>query len=77
MKHSSRPYILITGKYTIEDNVYTGYGIGYSDSNLSLSFENLATNPITDANLVKICNDLALSPIHLEDVAEDFLLKAT
>lgn len=69
-------YSLIKGTYLIEGEAHIGYGIGYTE-NSALSFENLALNPIPVAKLVKLCNELDLSPIHLKDVVEDFLIEST
>lgn len=69
-------YVLIKGLYSIDGDTHIGYGIGYNDDS-SLFFEDLTTNPTLVTNLVKLCNDLNLSPIHLKDVLEDFLVDAT
>ena len=69
-------YSLIKGTYLIEGKAHIGYGIGYTE-NSALSFEDLTLNPISVAKLVKLCNELDLSPIHLKDVVEDFLIEST
>ena len=69
-------YILIKGTYLIEGESHIGYGIGYTE-NSALSFEDLTLNPIAVEKLVKLCNELDLSPIHLKDVVEDFLIEST
>ena len=68
-------YSLIEGIYLIDGESHTGYGIGYTE-NCALSFEDLAFIPLTVAKLVKLCNELDLSPIHLKDVVEDFLIES-
>lgn len=68
-------YTLIQGSYSIEGESHLGYGIGYTEG-VALSFENLTVNCIPIAKLVKLCNDLDLSPIHLKDVVEDFLIES-
>ena len=69
-------YIIIQGRYLIEGEAHTGYGIAYT-GNSTLSFEDLTGNPTTIAELVRLCNELDLSPIHLKDVVEDFLIQST
>ena len=69
-------YSLMRGIYLIDGDSYVGYGIGYTE-NSTLSFEDLALDPIVVAKLVKLCNELDLSPIHLKDVVEDFLIEST
>ena len=69
-------YSLIKGTYLIEGESHIGYGIGYTE-NSDLSFEDLTLNPIAVAKLVKLCNELDLSPIHLKNVVEDFLIQST
>ena len=69
-------YTLIQGSYSIDGETHIGYGIAYTEDR-ALSVEDLTTNPTSAAKLVKLCNDLDLSPIHLMDVAEDFLVEAT
>ncbi len=69
-------YTLIKGTYLIEEEAHIGYGIGYTENN-TLSFEDLTLNPISVAKLVKLCNELDLSPIQFKDVVEDFLVEST
>ena len=69
-------YTLIQGLYSIEGKTHIGYGIGYTEDS-SLSFENLTLSPTVVAKLVKLCNELDLSPLHLKDVVEDFLIEST
>ena len=66
-------YTLIEGLYSIDGEIHTGYGIGYTEDGTP-SFEDLTTDPISVARLVNLCNNLDLSPIHLGDVVEDFLI---
>ena len=69
-------YALIQGSYLTDEKTYIGYSIGYTE-NSALSFEDLTLDPIAIAKLVKLCNELDLSPIHLKDVVEDFLIEST
>ena len=59
------------------DNVST-YGIGvtvsYDDCIIVTdSYIDVSKNKYLIDNLVKLCNDLQLDPIHLDDVIDDFL----
>ena len=69
-------YSLVEGTYLIDGEAHIGYGIGYTENSV-LSFEDLTLNPIAVEKLVKLCNELNLSPIHLKDVVEDFLIEST
>ena len=69
-------YALIQGSYLIDGETHIGYGIGYTQNSV-LSFEDLTLNRTDAAKLVTLCNELDLSPIHLNDVVEDFLIKST
>lgn len=69
-------YSLIQGTYLIDGDAHIGYGISYTEDR-ALSFEDLTVNAIDIANLVNLCNELDLSPIHLRDVVEDFLIEST
>ncbi len=67
-------YYLIKDTYTLEGEAHIGYGIGCSDSKRSSTFEDLTTDQNRADTLIEQCNKLHLSPIHLEDVVEDFLV---
>lgn len=67
-------YVLIQRTYSIDGDCHIGYGIAHTEDS-SLSFEDLTTDLIAITKLVKLCNELDLSPIHLKDVVEDFLVE--
>lgn len=67
------PYFLITGTYVVEESKHMGYGIGYRADKDILCFEDVTTNRNAIQHLIKQCNDLKLSPIHLADVIQDFI----
>lgn len=69
------PYFLIANIYIVEDRPHIGYGIGCRADNSA--FEDMSADPIALANLINLCNKLKLSPLHLEDVVEDFLIEST
>lgn len=69
-----KPYFLIANTYIVEDRSHIGYGIGCHADNST--FEDLTTDPIAIETLINLCNKLKLSPLHLEDVVEDFLVDA-
>lgn len=66
------PYFLIASTYIIEDQSHIGYGIGCRTDNTA--FEDMSTDSIAIENLINLCNKLKLSPLHLEDAVEDFLV---
>lgn len=64
-------YRIIASRYTLEGVSYLGYGI----KGMKREIEDITTDYARLAVLVKLCNELVLDPIHLEDVVEDFLSK--
>ena len=50
---------------------YVGFGIDYPEGRISIP--DIFLDRSKAENLVKTCNDLDLSPIHLHDVIEDVL----
>ncbi len=69
-------YVLIQGTYSTEEESYIGYGIDCIEDK-TLSFENLTTKQEPVAELVRLCNNLDLSSVHIMDVVEDFLIEST
>ena len=67
-------FFLIKKEYTLENQVYIGYGIGCFIDGKEMIFENLSADYRKVSNLVEICNDLSLSPVHLCDAVDDFLI---
>lgn len=64
-------YQLIKSKVNDEDgNIFDTYGISYKE----IVIEDISTNKTNVEKLVRLCNELELSPIHLNDVVEDFLV---
>lgn len=68
-------YILICDTYTDGTKRRTGYGIAVLDrESVTISTaHDLSPDESEVTELVKMCNRLKLSPIHLQDVIEDFL----
>lgn len=68
-------YILIRDTYSDGTLRRTGYGIAALDrESVTISAaHDLSSNETEVAELVKTCNRLKLSPMHLQDVVEDFL----
>lgn len=66
-------YFLIVGTYLLEAETHIGYGIGYRSRNQVVYFEDITTDLLAMTDLIFLCNKLKLSPIHLEDVVEDFI----
>ena len=64
---------MIVGTYLLEGVPHTGYGIEYRSRNQVIRFEDLTTDLLSITDLISLCNKLELSPLHLEDVVDDFL----
>lgn len=68
-------YILVRDTYSGDTGTRVGYGIAAIDHErvtISAALD-LSSDETKVADLVKKCNRLKLSPIHLQDVVEDFL----
>ncbi len=77
---SSITYGLVEERYALNGQERTSYGIAiYADAELDgtatviASIHDITSDKPKLAALVQQCNLLELSPIHLEDVVEDFL----
>ncbi len=62
-------YRVIGRQYVFEGTRYLGYGISCPCREI----EDITTDYYRLARLVKLCNELQLDPVHLDDVVEDFL----
>ena len=60
--------------YIVEEQSHIGYGIGCHADNSA--FEDISMDQLSITKLISLCNKLKLSPVHLEDVVEDFLVDA-
>jgi len=67
-------FFLIEGEYTLENQKHIGYGIGSHMNGKEMLFEDLSVNYQNVSNFVEKCNEAHLSPIHLRDAVEDFLV---
>ena len=69
-------YKLTKGKYIVEGSKHIGYGIALKSNGTqcAVSFSDITLDRDKAARLVKLCNKLQLSPIHLKDVIDDFLI---
>lgn len=70
----SNPYSIVQNIHIIENESHIGYGIEYSGEDGLILLEDIACHNEELAELIRLCNTLSLSPIHLSDVVEDFLL---
>lgn len=75
-------YDIIEEIYVLEDYRRYSYGIAAYDHSITEStayiiaaIRDISPNKAEIAKLVELCNRLKLSPIHLNDVVEDFLSK--
>jgi len=62
-------YYLISGKYEIEGEKYTSYGIGCE----SVKVEDISTDKEKICELIEKMNEQNLSPVHMYDVIYDFI----
>ncbi len=70
-------YGIIEERYLLDGQVRLSYGIAaYSGDTAAVvaSVRDLTSDLAEIAQLAELCNKLELSPIHLECVAEDFIL---
>ncbi len=71
-------YGLLISEISLEQTVRTSYGIAFCQTDdgapiIIRAVADLTTDKGRAAALVDRCNRLALSPIHLDDITEDFL----
>ena len=68
-------YILICAVCADDHGTHKGFGIAAIDNgSMTISAAlDLSCNESEVAELVKRCNELKLSPVHFQDVIEDFL----
>ena len=67
-------FFLIEGEYILENQKHIGYGIGCHMNGKEVFFEDLSVNYQNMLNFVEKCNVAHLSPIHLRDAVDDFLV---
>lgn len=71
LKEVDQMYRTTKSIITDEDgNSHLTYGISYEER----SFNDISTDKSKIERLVMLCNEQKLSPIHLKDVIEDFLV---
>lgn len=63
-------YKIAEDKIIMEDNEYITYGISYDDE---FYVKDISLNKEEIVQLIQLCNDGNLHPIHLYDVVEDFI----
>ena len=68
-------FFLIEGEYTLENQNHIGYGIGCHMNGKEMFFEDLSLDCLKVSNFVEKCNEAHLSPIHIRDVVDDFLME--
>ena len=68
-------YVLICETYSDDTEPHVGYGIAVVDRErvTILAALDLSPDKTKVADLVRKCNRLKISPIHFQDVVEDFL----
>ena len=66
-------YALIETEKVLEEQAYLCYGIQMTYAGTVVKVEDLSLHREEVENLVKLCNEKNLSPLHFQDVLEDFL----
>ena len=75
LNSSNVTYFVMPGVVEIENEKHTTYGIGAIHNGVLVTeIRDISTNYNKIKNLVYLCNDENLSPIHLMDVVEDFIV---
>ena len=68
-------YVLNEDCHTVDGKRYIFYGItALEDGRMLLSVRDVSADRTRVEKLIETCNRLGLSPAHLGDVVEDFLL---
>lgn len=62
-------FSLIEARYLLEGRYYVGYGIQYGD----ICIPDITTNKSRLEKFIELCNKLELSPLHIKDIALDFV----
>lgn len=68
-------YALITTEKSLEGMDYVCYGIRMSYAGAQVSVEDLSLCKEEVEELIERCNRLELSPMHFQDVLEDFMAR--
>jgi hypothetical protein len=70
-------YEIIKSNITVNNEKTEVYGISAVDSEIGAieSVNNISQDPFYVASLCRLCNLYSLSPIHLKDVADDYIIK--
>ena len=69
-------YVLTEDRHTVDGKCYIFYGIAAFDEERALvAVRDVSKEKERIEQLIEACNRLALSPLHLHDVVEDFLVE--
>lgn len=68
-------YELIESRKELEGRNYCCYGVKLRYAGTEVCVEDLSLDRSEVEKLVKLCNELELSPLHFRDVLEDFLAR--
>ena len=68
-------YVLVRDTYSDDTGTHEGYGIALVDRNSATisAAHDLSCSESEVADLVRKCNRMKISPIHFQDVVDDFL----
>ena len=67
-------YEVAEGDFKLDDESYRSYGLVVKEDDTTLKqIDDVSLEKNDVVNLVKLCNKLELSPVHIDDVIEDFM----
>ncbi len=72
-EQNSAHYELIESEKTLDGRPYRCYGIRLCFAGTTVDVEDLSLNRQEVEELAERCNRLSLSPLHFQDVLEDFM----
>lgn len=68
-------YELTKWRYIAEGKFHTGYGIALKGNGIydAVYISDITANREKAEKIIALCNELQLSPIHLQEVVDDFM----
>ncbi len=68
-------YEVTEGDFELDGESYRSYGVAVMEDGAALKrIDDVSLEKDDIVNLVNFCNELELSPVHIDDVIEDFLV---
>ncbi len=67
-------YEVTEGDFGLDGESYRSYGVAVMEDGVALKrIDDVSLEKNDIVNLVNLCNELELSPVHIDDVIENFL----